>query len=96
MWGLCMAWPSLALPLQQSLRNAPSVSAAAPIPVNLALPFPPPPPASSGALDAGALGTAGFADSLAAFCGEADEESSVIGGPTLLKFVSTFREVGGA
>lgn len=31
-----------------------------------------------------------------AFCGEAtDEESSLIGGPTLLKFVSTFREVRG-
>ncbi|PSC71679.1 ADP-ribosylation factor GTPase-activating AGD1 [Micractinium conductrix] len=44
-------------------------------------------------LDGAALGTNGFADSLEAFCGEADEESSVIGGPTLLKFVSTFREL---
>ena len=34
--------------------------------------------------------------SLQLFCGEADEESSVIGGPTLLKFVSTFKEVRGA
>ncbi|PRW20973.1 ADP-ribosylation factor GTPase-activating AGD3-like [Chlorella sorokiniana] len=47
----------------------------------------------SGSLDAGALGTGAFADSLESFCGEADEESSVIGGPTLLKFVSTFREL---
>lgn len=47
----------------------------------------------SGALDASALGTGAFAESLESFCGEADEESSVIGGPTLLKFVSTFREL---
>lgn len=53
------------------------------------------PPCDSGALDASALGTGAFAESLESFCGEADEESSVIGGPTLLKFVSTFREVGG-
>lgn len=61
-------------------------------------PLLPPPPVQaskkySGALDTAALGTAAFADSLAAFCGEADEESSLIGGPMLLKFVSTFREV---
>ncbi|KAL4420567.1 hypothetical protein ABPG75_010223 [Micractinium tetrahymenae] len=48
----------------------------------------------SSVLDSGALGTTAFADSLEAFCGEAtDEESSLIGGPTLLKFVSTFREL---
>lgn len=45
-------------------------------------------------LDGTSLGTTAFADSLEAFCGEAtDEESSLIGGPTLLKFVSTFREL---
>ena len=64
-------------------------------------PLPAPHPAhpmanGSGALDASALGTGAFAESLESFCGEADEESSVIGGPTLLKFVSTFREVGGS
>ncbi|KAL4855575.1 ADP-ribosylation factor GTPase-activating protein AGD3 [Chlorella vulgaris] len=48
----------------------------------------------SGVLDSASLGTSAFADSLQAFCGEAtDEESSLIGGPTLLKFVSTFKEL---
>ncbi|KAI3430848.1 hypothetical protein D9Q98_009258 [Chlorella vulgaris] len=48
----------------------------------------------SGVLDTASLGTSAFADSLQAFCGEAtDEESSLIGGPTLLKFVSTFKEL---
>ncbi|KAL4436335.1 hypothetical protein ABPG77_009897 [Micractinium sp. CCAP 211/92] len=48
----------------------------------------------SAVIESASLGTSAFADSLEAFCGEAtDEESSLIGGPTLLKFVSTFREL---
>ena len=45
------------------------------------------------AIDDAARATDAFSGVLSAFCGGADEASALIGGPLMLKFVGTFKEL---